>query len=449
MTATNAARMKARLRAGVAVTAIVAQLVTLAGPAAAFCGFYVAKADSKLFNKSSKVVLARDGDTTAITMASDYEGEPKEFAVVIPVPTFIERKQIGVVEMKTIDHLDAFTAPRLVEYHDEDPCSPVVAMMRRNALPASPTAVAAMKFADGRYKGVTIEANYDVGEYDVSILSANESDGLVNYLTDNGYRIPVGADAVLGSYIKQKMRFFIAKVNIERMQGLNNGYLRPLQVRYETAKFMLPLRLGTVNSNGPQDLIILALGKNGRIETANYRTVKLPSNIEVPLYIKQEFGPFYKAMFERAVERENMQAVFVEYAWDMGWCDPCAADPLTNKELVELGARWIASDANVPYRSGQGANAYVTRLHVRYDGKTFPEDLVLLETKDRTNFQGRYILRHPWHKEASCAAGESYRAALPTRFNHEATNLANLTGWSRSDIQARMAKTGQPLRGGK
>ena len=151
-----------------------------------------------------------------------------------------------------------------------------------------------MKFADGRYKGVTVEANYDVGEYDVSILSANESDGLVNYLTDNGYKIPAGADSVLGSYIKQKMRFFVAKVNIERMQGLNNGYLRPLQVRYDTAKFMLPLRLGTVNSNGPQDLIILALSKNGRIETANYRTVKLPSNIEVPLYVKQEFGPFYR-----------------------------------------------------------------------------------------------------------------------------------------------------------
>ncbi len=82
--------------------------------------------------------------------------------------------------------------------------------------------------------------------------------------------------------------------------------------------------------------------KNGRVETANYRTVKLPSDIDVPLYVKQEFGTFYKAMFERAVERENMQAVFVEYAWDMGWCDPCAADPLTNKELVELGARWIA-----------------------------------------------------------------------------------------------------------
>src|SRR6516164_11599916 len=102
--------IKSRLKAGVALAAIVAQLTAVAGPAAAFCGFYVAKADARLFNKSSKVVLSRDGQTTAITMASDYEGEPKEFAVVIPVPTFIERKQIGVVDMKTVDHLDAFTA---------------------------------------------------------------------------------------------------------------------------------------------------------------------------------------------------------------------------------------------------------------------------------------------------------------------------------------------------
>src|SRR5262249_60361261 len=112
----------------------------IAGPAASFCGFYVAKADSKLFNKSSKVVLTRDGNTTAITMASDYEGEPKEFAVVIPVPTFIERKQIGVVGMKTIDHLDGYTAPRLVEYHDRDPCTPLtMSMVRAGAVPAPPS----------------------------------------------------------------------------------------------------------------------------------------------------------------------------------------------------------------------------------------------------------------------------------------------------------------------
>jgi hypothetical protein len=54
-------KMTSHLKASVALMALVAQLAALAGPAVAFCGVYVAKADSKLFNKSSKVVLSRDG----------------------------------------------------------------------------------------------------------------------------------------------------------------------------------------------------------------------------------------------------------------------------------------------------------------------------------------------------------------------------------------------------
>jgi hypothetical protein len=431
----------ARLKSIVAFAAMAGQL-SLAGPASAFCGFYVAQADSKLFNTSSKVVLARDGDKTAITMASDYEGEPKEFAVVIPVPTFIERKQIGVVDMKTMDHLDAYTAPRLVEYYDQDPCDLTSIEVHRGATPA-PVSSAIVASDANRYRGVTVEANYDVGEYDVSILSAQESDGLVNWLTDNGYKIPTGAEDILGSYIKQNMRFFVAKVNLERMELLGNAYLRPLQVRYETTKFMLPLRLGTVNARGPQDLIIYTLTKNGRVEASNYRTIKVPTGVDLPLYVKDQFGPFYKAMFDRAVEAEDMRAIFVEYAWDMGWCDPCASAPMSKDELVELGARWIGGDQSVPYRSGMGTNAYVTRLHVRYDAEHFPEDLALSETRDRGNFQGRYVLRHPWRGTSSCSAAEEYRKSLSVRYAQQARNLASLTGWSVNDIAKHMMETGQ------
>ena len=199
----------------------------------------------------------------------------------------------------------------------------------------------------------------------MSILSAKESDGLVNWLTDNGYRIPAGAETVLGSYIKQNMRFFVAKVKLDRMTLIGPGYLRPLQVRYDTAKFMLPLRLGTANADGPQDLIIYVLTRNGRVETTNYRAVKLPTGLDVPLYVK-----------ERSVARENMRAVFVEYAWDLGWCGPCAAKPMTFKELAELGARWIVSDEDVPFgtRRTGAASAFVTRLHVRYDAPISPRN---------------------------------------------------------------------------
>src|SRR6266481_5169423 len=92
----------------------------------AFCGFYVAKADTKLFNKASQVVLVRNEDKTVLTMANDYEGDPKEFAIVIPVPTFLEKDQIHVGDKALLDHLDAYSAPRLVEYFDPDPCAPML-----------------------------------------------------------------------------------------------------------------------------------------------------------------------------------------------------------------------------------------------------------------------------------------------------------------------------------
>jgi hypothetical protein len=339
--------------------------------------------------------------------------------------------------MRTVDHLDAYTAPRLVEYFDADPCTVYDLERARGALAS---AQATTKGTMRELGGVTVEATYAVGEYDIQILSASQSDGLVAYLTENDYRIPAGAEDVLASYIRQKMHFFIAKVNLGRMEEAGHRFLRPLQVRYESRKFMLPLRLGTVNARGPQDLIVLALTHRGRVETTNYRTVKLPSGMDVPLYVKDEFGQFYTAMFDRAVERQDRRAVFLEYAWDMGWCDPCAAEPLGNGELSALGARWIGGGVN---RNGGGSDAFVTRLHVRYDASHFPEDLAFMETRDRENFQGRYVLRHPYAGKAECRAADDYYAALPNRFAQEAETLAGLTGWERRAIKARMETSGQ------
>jgi Na+-transporting NADH:ubiquinone oxidoreductase subunit NqrB len=103
---------------------LAAALTTSLQPAFAFCGFYVARADGKLSNKASIVVLARAGTETAITMASDYQGDPKDFALVIPVPTVVKKEDIHVVDQAVLDRLDKYSEPRLVEYDDPDPCAP-------------------------------------------------------------------------------------------------------------------------------------------------------------------------------------------------------------------------------------------------------------------------------------------------------------------------------------
>jgi len=399
-----------------------------------FCGFYVAKADTKLFNKASQVVLVRDGDRTVMTMANDFEGEPKEFAVVIPVPTFLKREQIHVGDKALVDHLDAYSAPRLVEYFDQNPCE---RSDYRYALPmAAPASRMMAEDSAKRAKalGVTIEAQYTVGEYDILILSAQQSSGLETWLRQNGYRIPPGASEVIGSYLKQNMRFFVAKVNLGEQAKLGFSYLRPLQVAYESPKFMLPIRLGMVNANGPQDLFVYALTRNGRVETTNYRTAKLPSDMDLPVYLKQpnEFAGFYKAMFTRQVENQDGRSVFLEYAWDMKWCDPCSADPLSNDELRRLGVFWTEGG------DGRPPNVFVSRLHVRYDNAHFPEDLVFQETADRANFQGRYVLRHAWTGGDTCSAGAEYRRSLRDRHAREAEQLARLTGWNIADIRKKM-----------
>lgn len=409
--------------------------------AAAFCGFYVAKADAKLFNRASQVVLVRDADRTVLSMANDFQGDLREFAMVVPVPTFIERGQIHVGDKAVIDHLDAYTAPRLVEYFDEDPCMPRYPMVALKSLER-----ANVPGGGAEALGVTIEASYTVGEYDILILSAEQSGGLETWLMENGYRIPDGASEVLGSYIKQGMRFFVAKVNLAEQSKLGFSYLRPLQVAYESPRFSLPIRLGTVNADGPQELFVYTLTRRGRVETTNYRTVKLPTGMDVPTYIKSEFGDFYRAMFDAQTRRENGPVVFVEYAWDMSWCDPCAADPLSDQELRDLGVFWLPEVSPQPRANpirppvpGGARDAFVTRLHVRYDADHFPDDLVFQQTADRSNFQGRYVLRHPWRGDSSCQQAEVYRRELPQRLEREAQTLASLTDWDIESIRDKMA----------
>jgi hypothetical protein len=412
----------------------VVALLGSAGILSAFCGFYVAKADTKLFNQASQVVLVRDGDRTVLTMANDFKGNLKEFAIVIPVPTFLERGQIHVGERALLDHLDAYSAPRLVEYFDENPCQIVVDET------AAPRAAPAPQSAKARAErlGVKIEATYTVGEYDIVILSAKESNGLETWLKENGYRIPAGASRVLGGYLKQGMHFFVAKVNLKEQGRLGYTYLRPLQVAYESAKFMLPIRLGMVNAAGPQELFIYALTRQGRVETTNYRTVKLPSGQDVPLFVKNEFGDFYKALFSEQVKKEDMRTVFLEYAWDMNWCDPCAADPLSKDELRKLGVFWLGEGADSSPRGTGAQEVFLSRLHLRYDAAHFPEDLVFQETADRENFQGRYVLRHPWQGGDSCPQAATYRRELPKRLDQEARTLAALTGWDVNKVRGKM-----------
>ena len=433
--------MKPIMKKGVALI-ILASMIT--HEAAAFCGFYVSKADGTLKNKTSQVILVRDGNRNVITMYNDFKGSLKDFAMVVPVPVVLQKKDIKVVEQSIFNTLNEYSKPRLVEYYDQNPCNQYYDKALEGRAPGlSLNEVVVTGVGTAKRKSeVKIEAKYIVGEYDILILSAKESTALKTWLDDNGYKIPAGAEEVLEPYIKSNLKFFVVKVNEAEKKKLPGNFLRPIQISFSSPKFMLPIRLGMANADGDQDMIVYAFTKKGRIETTNYRTVSLPTGKNIPLFVKNNFGNFYANLFQNQWDKEGKALAMLEYAWDVSpknfvKCDPCVATAPSSQDLVQAGVWWINRDwtnyDDVWDDDNYSDNVYFTRLHVRYNRKSFPQDLMFQVTPNTDNYQARYVVTHPATGDFNCDAGKKYLKQLKQRRADELEMLTYLTGKSYSD----------------
>lgn len=406
-----------------------------------FCGFYVSKADGTLKNKTSQVILVRNGDRNIITMYNDFKGNTKDFAMVVPVPVVLQEKDIKVVDPSIFQKLNDYSAPRLVEYYDENPC--YEREYRRMEMSMAPATAMEDKVANTSVKkkdlGVKVEAKYLAGEYDILILSAKESNGLKEWLTSNGYKISASAEEVLDPYIKSNIKFFVVKVNEKEKQKLANNFLRPIQIRFNSPKFMLPIRLGMANADGDQDLIVYAFTAKGRIECTNYRNSNIATGKNIPLFVQKNFAAFYGNVFTHQWQNENKNIAMLEYAWDVSpknyvKCDPCVATAPDQQDLVQSGVYWLQkdwedySDTDEDFDYAVSDNVYFTRLHFRYNRTSFPQDLQFQVTPNIESFQARYIITHPATGDLSCTEGKRYLMKLKQRRKDELRELASLTG---------------------
>ncbi|NEQ36162.1 MAG: DUF2330 domain-containing protein [Okeania sp. SIO3I5] len=330
-----------------------------------FCGFFVAKVDAEMFNNRSQVAIAHQDNQTTYSLAFDYKGEPEEFALILPVPVVLKKQDVRVISPKLFQRLDDFTAPRLVNYDfDSNP-----ALRGGGARSESPR------------QNVRVIESFTVGEYDIVILSATESNSLESWLRENQYKIPRGAAKYLQPYIDKKLFFFVVRVNLEAQEKLGFQNLRPLQFTVKNyPQIMLPFQLGKINSEDTQNIIVYFLSKTGRAEVSNYENVMIPSNFDVPQNIELKFGEFYRELFVSTIQSTKKEIVVTEYAWDTGSCDPCNTTPLNSQELNELGM------------NDEKAQTFITRLHLQYTKNTYNQDLEFTITSDQTLYQGRYIL---------------------------------------------------------
>jgi MYXO-CTERM domain-containing protein len=415
--------------------------------ASAFCGFYVGGADTKLYNNATQVVLMREGTRTVLSMQNNYQGPTSGFAMVVPVPVVLQKENVKTLPRNVFDKIDQLDSPRLVEYWEQDPCGVRPEREEKSrAKTAAPMAIGGSGRAADEL-GVKIEAQFTVGEYEIVILSAKDSQGLDTWLRQEKYSIPAGAEPFLKPYVEAGSKFFVAKVDPEKVTFKDGmAALSPLRFHYDSTEFSLPVRLGLINSKDAQDLVVHILAKNQRYEVSNYSNVTIPTNLDVDESARGQFSTFYASLFDRTLEK-NPKAIVTEYAWAASSCDPCPGPTLDGSDIQTFGGDAIATEGQLPQRPpgpnqgigkpggmGRGvgrpgmgmwgAGWVLTRLHARYGKDTLGADLVFksappisggrevrgqdglehgAQPAPFNNFQGRYAVRHPWKGPIACA----------------------------------------------
>lgn len=341
--------------------------LSLVPDAGAFCGTYTGPLGSDMENYASRVIVARSGTYTALTLAADVSGDTTDFGMVIPVPEVLTAGDVSLVLPEDFNALDAYTAPRMVSYTCDD-------FVYDDYDYASASDSGGARGEDAN--GVTVEASFEVGNYDIAVLSATGEEGLVAWLDAHGFAMPEAAAPILGEYIEGGYYFLAARVELGEAPG--GMFLPPIQLRYTSDSFSLPIRIGTSVSAGEQEVIlhVLTPSSDGAVGISNYAEAEVEDECMFP---PETVG--YGAYYEDQLSAAFAEGVWVkEYAWNIGSCDPCSSEPPAESTLQALGVDW-----------GE-YNTYVTRIRARFTPEEATQDLVLYASNMQESSQIRYIL---------------------------------------------------------
>ncbi len=381
----------ARLFTRGSVLRILPFLLILPGTAFGFCGTYVGPAGSTLSNEASQIVVVRQGQQTTLTMANDYSGDADQFAVVIPVPEILEAKDVRLASADLLTRLDEYSTPRLVRYSCDNLYSfkggksqEGSTQQDQGALPFS--CGSESEFAPGEVgsnsppaeTAVQVESSFAVGAYEFVVLSAEDSSDLLTWLSGSGFGVPADAADLLGEYIDAGSYFLAARVNLGALP-IRPSFLSPIQISYTADLVSLPIRLGTLNSTGEQELLLYTIGDEGAAGISNYPEVE-PTN--ECMYDSASMGTleeFYGDVLDEAFANSEA-AWMLEYAWGNGKCDPCSGPPIADEDLSALGFDIDAGPA------------YLSRIRARYAASADQDLVVYFGGDESKQFQMRYIM---------------------------------------------------------
>lgn len=427
-----------------------------ADPVQAFPAILVAKGPVAPTVTEPRVVLVHEGTKFVLSFTAIVGKGGKDLAWILPVPSGVDAKDLrgsdvqeknfNVGARAIVESLGRFTTPRLVVGRDENPCQAPVA--------PAPKAPAATSGDDGDQRiGYTYVVSakdapeFDAGDYDVKLLAAKESAQVVSWLGRQGYKLSGAARSALHKAAQAKRRFAFVRIKIAPGEG---GALRPLQMAYESAAMTVPLSFGAQALAPTESLRLYLLSPSGRTDIDGMPTIRFPMGTVLPLEVKSDLGKVYEAILAHGATKTRPLAT-LEYAGDLGFCEPCVDEPPSVEALRELGVFWLNGVAapKKDVRRGRPAVAnpsgavFLARWRLTWGAKerALQADPRLVDSGDRNEFHPRMAAdeAHP-AVESTCEGVADYATRVATRQRQAIANLAALTGWDAVKLERVLGK---------
>jgi len=186
-----------------------------------------------------------DGDEVLL-LQTTYHGPAGEFAWIIPVPGEPGADDVFLASQDFIDETLFATKPLIVtdiaggsQYPPHDAASEGM---------DAPVA-GGMGMEGGAAPTVTVHRRMEVGDFDVSVLSATGTRVLLDWLDRNGYRTPEGHEEVFGSYVERGWYFVALRIIpgvVEDRPTLTE--VSPVGIRFATDELVYPLLISKLSS---------------------------------------------------------------------------------------------------------------------------------------------------------------------------------------------------------
>ena len=208
-----------------------------------------------------------------------------------------------------------------------------------------------------------------------------------------------------------------------------------LRISYQSDEFTIRKDILDRFVDRTGDVILLVLTrKRGQVEVRGAQAIKYPSTHELPKSVAFHFPRVIDAINRRLAEKNSETGIFLEYFWDIRWCDYCMeTQRLFELESVkELGVFWY--DQRVP--NNPGVELYLTRLRVTPNSTRLQQEMMLEVNERAEYYQVRFYSRSDWTGNDKCEAAKTYIAEQSKRRADEIRTLSELTGWPAEVIHA-------------